>query len=183
MPNRSHTIVLVEDERHKMLIYRYLLRRGLSRYDIRIKPAPVGEGSAERWVRANFATEVRAYRIRHAKAATALIVVIDADAHTLTERLDQLDQELGEAGVSSLQPHERVARLVPKRNIETWIVCLNGNNVDEETDYKGENREWNELVRTAAEALFQWSRANVHIPPHCIESLTRGIADLRQLEA
>jgi hypothetical protein len=182
MPNRSQAIVLVEDEHHKMLLYRYLLRRGLSRHDIRIKPAPGGEGSAEQWVRANFATEVRAHRIRQARTTAALIVVIDDDTHTLTARLAQLDQELGKAGISALRPDEPVVRLVPKRNVETWILCLNGHQVNEATDYKEEVREWNQLVSTAAEALFRWSRLNAHVPQHCTESLTRGITELRRLE-
>jgi hypothetical protein len=180
MPNSSQAIVLVEDERHKMLLYRYLLRRGLTR--IRIKPAPPGEGSAEQWVRTNFANEVRAHRIRHAKTAAALIVVIDADTHKLTDRLAQLDRELVKAGIQVLGPDEHVARLVPKRNVETWILCLNGHHVNEATDYKEEGREWNELVPSAAETLFQWSRPNTRVPQHCTESLSRGIVDLRRLE-
>lgn len=182
MPNRSQAIVLVEDERHKMLLYRYLLRRGLSRHDVRIKPAPTGEGSAEQWVRASFATEVRAHRIRQARTTAALIVVIDADTHTLAARLAQLDQELGKAGIPAVRPDEPVARLVPKRNVETWILCLNGHHVNEVRDYKEEGHEWNELVSPAAEALFQWTRPNVHVPQHCTESLTRGITELRRLE-
>ena len=30
--------------------------------------------------------------------------------------------------------HEQIARLVPKRNVETWILCLNGQAADEDTD-------------------------------------------------
>jgi hypothetical protein len=183
MPNRSQAIVLVEDEHHKMLLYRYLLRRGLSRHDITIKPAPAGEGSAEQWVRANFATEVRAHRIRRARTTAALIVIIDADTHTLAARLAQLDQELSRAGVPALRPDEPVARLVPKRNVETWILCLNDHHVNEAMNYKDGGRDWNELIPTAAETLFQWTRPNTDLPQHCTDSLNRGIIDLRGLEA
>jgi hypothetical protein len=33
---------------------------------------------------------------------------------------------------------EQIARLVPKPNIETWILCLNGQAVDEDTDLQKE---------------------------------------------
>jgi len=181
MPNRSQAIVLVEDEHHKMLLYRYLLRRGLSRYDIRIKPAPVGEGSAEQWIRANFASEVRAHRIRRAKTAAALIVVIDADAYTLVARLAQLDQELGKVGIPALRPDEPVARLVPKRNVETWILCLSEQLVEEATDYKETRDDWNDLIPGASQTLAQWTRPNADLPGHCIDSLHRGIGELRRL--
>jgi hypothetical protein len=181
MPNRSQAIVLAEDEHHKMLLYRYLLRRGLSRYDIRIRLAPVGEGSAEQWVRANFATEVRVHRIRSAKTAAALIVIIDADAYTLGARLAQLDQELGKVGIPALRPDEPVARLVPKRNVETWILCLIEQLVEEATDYKGSRDDWNDLISIASQTLFQWTRPNANLPGNCIDSLQRGIAELRRL--
>lgn len=181
MPNRSQAIVLVEDEHHKMLFYRYLLLRGLSRHAIRIKPAPFGKGSAEQWVRENFATEVRAHRIRRAKTAAALIVVIDADAHTSAARLAQLNHELDKAGVPALRADELVARLVPKRNVETWILCLSGQLVEEATDYKERRDDWNDLIPVASQALFQWTQTNADLPGHCIDSLQRGITELRRL--
>ena len=75
------------------------------------------------------------YRSRHAK--TALIVMIDADTHTVQDRWRQLDQALEDGGKQRVDAeHEQIARLVPKRNIETWILCLNGHAVDQDADYK-----------------------------------------------
>jgi len=154
-------------------------------HQMTIVPFPSGKGSAEQWVRVRFAKEVSAYRHRHRgrKATTALIVMIDADAHTVDERLAQLDQGLREAGSLPVQKSEPVARLVPKRNVETWILCLNQHRVDEVTDYKDTRCDWNELVPGASETLFQWTRPNAPIPLHCIDSLTKGIVELRRLEA
>jgi hypothetical protein len=175
----SQVIVLVEDDHQEMLVYRYLKKRGLR---TRIESSPSGKGSAESWVRKSFAKEVSAYRIRQAKASTALIVVIDADTHTVLDRLNQLDQALRDAGKQRIDAGaEQIARLVPKRNVETWILCLTGQEVDEETDYKNATDGWNKLIPQAAEALFQWTRPKAGLPSHCIDSLQSGVRELNRL--
>lgn len=95
MSNPSQEIVLVEDEHHEMLTYKFLTLSDLKRHDLRIPPYPGGRGSAEAWVRKRFAAETAQYRNRQTRAETALIVMIDADTHTVDERLSQLDQALG----------------------------------------------------------------------------------------
>lgn len=181
MGKPSQVILLLEDDHQKMLLYRYLKRCGLSRA-IRVSPHVPGRGSAEQRVRTQFAAEVRAYRGRQAKAETSLIVVIDADENTVQERLNQLDQALEDAGQEGIAiEEERVARLIPKRNIETWILCLTGTNVDEQTDYKGSNADWNRLMPGGAEELYQWTRPNAEPPIRCIESLRTGVTELKRL--
>jgi hypothetical protein len=176
----SIVIVVVEDDHHEMLVRRYLKKRGLVEREMRIRRSPSGEGSAENWVRKTFADEVSRYRNRHAQ--TALIVVIDADTATVQHRLTQLDQALRDNGKETVDPgRERIARLVPKRNIETWILCLNGHLVDEETDCKTRSRDWNELIPPAAETLFQWARSKAELPNHCTDSLRNGINELKRL--
>ena len=129
---------------------------------------PQGQGSGEQWVRLTYPAEVGALRRRQAKARTALIVVIDADTGTVEYRLGQLDESLRHNQIESFDPHsERVARLVPRRNIETWILCLNGESVDEETDYKGTRNNWNKLIPPAAERLADWARSIVQVPTQC----------------
>ena len=179
MSKPSQVIVLVEDDHQEMLAYRYLKKRGLR---TRIESSPSGKGSAESWVRKNFAKEVSAYRIRQAKAATALIVVIDADTHTVQGRLNQLDQALRDAGKQRIDAGaEQIARLVPKRNVETWILCLTGQEVDEEADYKNTTDGWNKLIPQAAEALFQWTRPKAELPDYCVDSLRSGVRELSRL--
>ena len=162
-----------------MLVYRYLRKRGLR---TRIESSPAGKGSAESWVRKRFAKEVTAYRTRQAKASTALIVVIDADTHTVQERWRQLDQALEDGGKQRVDVgHEQIARLVPKRNVETWILCLTRQEVDEETDYKKSADGWNKLIPQAAETLFQWTRPKAELPNRCIDSLQSGVRELNRL--
>jgi hypothetical protein len=73
--------------------------------------------------------------------------------------------------------------LVPKRNIETWILCLNEHAVDEETDYTETRSNWNELIAQGAETLCQWTRSTTEPPNHCVNSLRTGVRELRRLKS
>jgi len=175
-------IVLLEDVRHRMLVYRYLIKRELKTHQIRIVASPSGQGSADVWVRNKFAGEVSAYRVRQARTATALIVVIDADTHSVQERWRQLDQALKDAKKQTVDvTNEQIARLIPKRNIETWILCLNGQSVDEDTDYKKRRDDWTELIPEAAETLSKWTHQEAELPNRCIDSLRSGVRELNRL--
>ena len=62
MAKPSQVIMLVEDRRHEQFIFRYLRILGYEPHAMRVVRSPVGEGSAEQWVREQFAAEVQAYR-------------------------------------------------------------------------------------------------------------------------
>lgn len=177
MGKPSLVVMVVEDGLHKQLVNRYLKRRGLRPHAIRMEISPSGDASA--WVRKRFAKEVCAYRSRQAQ--TALIVVIDADIGTVEARLRQLDQSLNDAHMKHLElEKEQIARLIPKRNVETWILCLNGQTVDEETDYKKRN-DWNALIPPAAEILCSWTQKGDTQSDHCVDSLRLGVKELKRL--
>jgi hypothetical protein len=182
MAKPSLVIVLVEDKRQQQLIFRYLRRIGLEVHAMRFLLPYAGSG--EQWVRERLPIELREYRRRSARAETKLIAVIDADNSTLPERLAQLDHKLQENGVEPIRMDaEQVARLVPKRNIETWILCLNGNAVEEgEADYKRKRNDWDSLIQPAANTLYEWSRPKNRIPHHCVPSLRHGVSELRRLD-
>jgi hypothetical protein len=173
-------VAIVEDEHHRRLIYRYLRKRQLSAHEIRIKAAPSGSG--EHWVRSMYATEVKAYRSRHARTSSALIAMIDADTHLVQQRRNQLSGELTKAGINGVQDNECIAHLIPKRNIETWFLCLTDNAVNEETDYKHTNHNWSELIPQAVEQLSQWRAEDFVLPDNCIDSLRIGVNELRRLQ-
>ena len=182
MSKPSRVIILLEDARQEQLARRYLKKRGLRAHDIRFERSPTGRGSAEGWVRERYSTAVSAYRNRQAKALTALIVLIDADTETVKRRMKQLDQALKDSGKQPVDPNlEDIARLVPKRNVETWILCLNEQTVDEKTDYKGTKENWGELIPQAAETLSQW-RSGSEMFERCIDSLRTGVSELKRLK-
>jgi hypothetical protein len=173
-------IVVVEDESQEMLVRRFLRNKGLGTHEMRIERSPSGVGSAENWVRQKFVREVTVYRRRHAR--TAVIVAIDADTNTVQHRQRQLNDALEAAGESEVDAKsEEIARLVPRRNVESWILCLNGHAVDEETDYKNTKNNWTELIPSAAKTLLLWTHSKDAIPQHCIDSVKDGIGEIKRL--
>jgi hypothetical protein len=175
----SQVILLVEDSRQEQLIRQYLSQLGLGTHAMRIVRSPAGAGSGEQWVRTRFPKEVSACRSRHAE--TKLIILIDADTNSVQARLQQLNHALDKAHVQQIKKNEEIARLVPRRNIETWILCLNDEQVDENTDYKGRHADWSQLIRAGSTSLYRWTRPNAAIPPHCVPSLHAGISELQRL--
>ena len=169
MSKPSRVIVVLEDDHHEMLIRRYLINCGLKRHAMRIYRSPSGQGSAESWVLKRFVEETNVYRNRQARALTDLIVMIDADTRTVQEK--------------TVGKSERIARLVPKRNVETWILFLNEQPVDEKTDYKGTSNNWNELIPHAAKNLCRWTRSKDEPPNHCVGSLRIGVRELKRLSS
>jgi hypothetical protein len=76
---------------------------------------------------------------------------------------------------------EVIVHLIPKRNVETWILCLNDRSVDEITDYSGEGG-IDGLIPRAAVTFFEWSRPNATPPTHCVDSLLAAIPEVRRLD-
>lgn len=146
--------------------------------------APAGRGSAEQWVRENFARQVGKFRARNAKASSVMFVLRDADRKTVQERFDDLDEALCSAGLAKIDPErEAVARLVPKRNIETWILCLSNHSgllaVDEEQDYKNtqDDNGWSALIPQSAESFLSWTQRTGDLPDAMLNSVKTGIRE------
>jgi hypothetical protein len=108
------------------------------------------------------------------------MVVIDADTGDLDRRRRQFQGALDEAGMAACTDGEAIAQLVPKRNIETWILCLSGRHVDEDADYS-EEAGIDELIAASAATFFAWSRVNITPPAHCVPSLLAAIPEVRRL--
>src|ERR1700728_3909630 len=98
MSSPSLVFVLAEDQRQQQLIYRFLARVGVRPHQVRFQLSPSGRGSAEQWVRENFARQAAKCRARNTRAATGMFVLLDADSRTVQERLDELDGGLEAAG-------------------------------------------------------------------------------------
>lgn len=181
MSKPSLVIVLAEDDRHQRLVRQYLYRLGRSRHDIRVEPLPSGRGCGEQWARERYPKAVTSYRGRSPRAETALIVAIDADTGDVEQRLRQLRKALDQAGLAACTEGEAIVHLIPKRNVETWVLCLSGRQVDENTDYSGEGG-IDELIKPAGIAFFDWSRPNAAPPALCVPSLLAAIPEVRRLE-
>jgi hypothetical protein len=167
-------IILGEDHAHVNFVRRWLLSEGISARRITLKKvaADATGGAGEKYVRQQFPAEVQSYRAKANHQRIALIVAIDADLDTVARRQRQLDETLDG---SSRQPAERIALVVPRRNIETWLAVLldpNTTDVDEDTDFKHRFRD-----RTA--------EACANAGPRFAEFLRRGpqTTDLPSLTA
>ncbi len=180
MSNLARVIVLAEDKRHQRLIRHYLYRAGFGRHDVYFEPLPRDRGCAEQYVRENYAANVKDFRRRAARAAKALVVAIDADTVEVTRRQQQLAEQLRKAGMNARDRLEPIAHLIPKRNIETWILFLaNSPNIDETTDYRNDRRV-EAAINSAAEALFDIAR-NSSSGPNLLPSLIAALPELRRI--
>ena len=135
-------------------------------------------GCGEQWVRQRYASVVHEYRVRHAK--TVVIVAIDANGGDVDRRRRQLSESLMSAGEQPRADSEGIVHLIPKRNIETWILCLNGEQVDEDEDYKA--RVDDQQIAPAARAFLEGTRRGVQPPCHWIPSLLAVIPEVRRLD-
>ncbi|MBK9170227.1 MAG: hypothetical protein IPM24_22590 [Bryobacterales bacterium] len=151
-------------------------------HEIRLLADPV-RGAGEQYVRQRYAVEVAAIRARSKKAATALVVLIDADTGTVDERARQLAQALASEGLRPRDQDENIAHFIPKRAIETWTLCLHRHAVDEETSYRKDSRVDDQAIKGAALRFFEWTRPNFTLPDDAIPSLLAAIPEALRIPA
>lgn len=181
MSKASLVTVLAEDERHVRFVSRHLRRLGYTNHEIRVEPLPSGRGCGEQWVRERYPRAVKALRSRATRARSALVVAIDADTEPVSRRLQQLRESLRDTGQADRGDTEAIAHLIPKRSVETWILCLSGQDVDEDTNYRRVTGV-DDLIPAAAASFFDWSRPNTVPPSRCVNSLFLAFPEARRLE-
>lgn len=174
-------ILLVEDTNQENLLRRYLQRLGHDNRNMRTRKVPNGQGSGEQFVRERYASEVRAVRSQVTRTRACLIAMIDADTGSVADRRQLLDRALKDSDQAPRNPSEPVLNLIPKRNVETWILCLNSELVDEVADYRHHPRVDPEAIKQAASTLFAWTRPNPTIPPACVLSLQDCLPEFRRV--
>lgn len=174
---RVRLVLLCEDGQHECFVRRFLKARGWQTGEMYVVKSPEARGAAEQWVRKRYPLELAEYRIRSARAATGLMVMIDADAHGVEERGNELDAACTEQGISPRRPDEAVAVLVPKRNIETWIHFLEGHDVDEQREYRKLQRE--RECRPAIERLHGYC-SGPGLPEEAPDSLRTACLDYKK---
>ena len=162
-------LILGEDQAHQNFARRVLLDLGFHHREIVLLPLVGARGAADQSVLRRYPDHVRAQRSRVKSQAVGLIVVIDADAHTVRDRKSQLDEKLAESGMELRQPSEGIVAWVPKRNIETWLVQLEGGEANEQDDYKHRVKTRN--YRDQARTFVRYYRDNEHHPPNLVPSM------------
>jgi hypothetical protein len=144
MPKRSvEVVILCEDTQQEVFVRCWLEKKGFNPRKFRIRKSPGSKGSAEQFVRIHYPAEVQAQRQKasYSPVGSSLVVAVDADILTVDLRKQMLDQQLETSLQQKRQLGEKIALLIPKRNIETWIYHLRGQTVDEETAYPKSSKE------------------------------------------
>jgi hypothetical protein len=85
------------------------------------------------------------------------VVAIDADDGSVARRQHQFGNLAARTG------GERIVHLIPKWSIETWILCLVGQNVDENQSYR-RAPDIDEQIAPAAATFYEWSRPKATLP-------------------
>lgn len=185
MSKPTSVIVLCEDNRTFAFTRSYLKKCGINRG---VRPVISPRGSAYTFVVNSFPAQVNAYRLEKARIHTWLIAIVDADTDTVAQRIGEMDRGLARAQESRVRTmrieDETIARLVPRRNIESWILALNSAAVNETDDYKDtikSDEKWHELIPSAAETFYTLTRPNANLPASLIDSLRHGIDEMRRL--
>jgi hypothetical protein len=132
---------------------------GAHRREIRVRRCPAGRGSAKQWIDREYSIEVQAHR-RRGVENIALVVGTDADEQSVQLRAQRLADALQAAGRAPRAHQERIALWIPKWNIETWLLFLNGSDVDEGTNYKNQVRDvdFEVSAREFVRRFRQWGR-------------------------
>jgi hypothetical protein len=170
MSNRySQIVILCEDRQHEVFIRHFLKKRHkVTERQIRVMICPEGRGAGEQYVRREYQRQVKILRQKH-HLSKALVTMIDADTQTVEERLNQLTP-------SPVEP-EKIVRLVPKRNIETWIYYLEEQPVNEIDIYRKFDKE--SACKPAVDKLVKFCITD--LPTDCLPSIQVGCIELHRL--
>lgn len=175
-------IVLCEDDEHQRFVLHALGRLGKHYRAVRTLVSPAGRGAADSWVRQHYAEEVTVHRRKaNSQTSLALMLLIDADTHTVDDRHRQLDKVLGDASLSARGPSERIVLWVPKRHIETWVAALSQGDANESDDYKNNMRDAD--YRSAARRFANQYRAPGSRPADLLPSMLRAFQETDRLPA
>lgn len=173
----SETVVLCEDDPQARLVRSYLKKCGLKAKEpfliARVASREVHGGNVG-WVIKEFPKELIACRQRHIRARTLLIVVVDADNLTVSDRQQQLDTSGAGPGEDPL------VVLIPKRHIETWIRNALGNEVNEAASYKSPAPKKSE-IKEAAGRIHGWARNTPEPGQICVDSLRASLPEWRRI--
>lgn len=156
--------ILCEDIDQERFIREYLICRGLEDRKIKDYGNPKG-----RVIENNNALIVKHYpdlmksHRRRKYRNLAVVVMIDADEDSLSDKMRSLHKALDEAAGNlnkdTRLPNEKVAIFAPARNIETWFYyIMEGQECNELTKYKDDNMSAEERIKLAKSAAKKLAR-------------------------
>lgn len=177
---RVRIVLLCEDSQHEAFTRRFLRGMGVNTRELWVEKNPSPGGSAEQWVRETFPNELKVYRQRQQRAASALIAMIDADTKEVQIRVGEFEAACNDQQIPFRAVGEAVAIVVPRRNIETWIHYLDGKQVNETAAYPKLDRERG--CKPMVDKLVAWCKSTglaTDAPP----SLAASCAEYKKLKS
>jgi hypothetical protein len=173
------TVILYEDQEQECFLRRLVKRLGL-------RPERFQNCRNNAGVLQQLGQEVDALRERNFQKNVGLLVVIDADDKGLHGRVvELLDRIAKDASAGARRDAERIALVVPAREIENWYVHLcvpTARPIDETRDYKP-TPEWRELAKdlgaAAKRAVEAWAPDPARVDP---PSLTAARDEIARVE-
>jgi hypothetical protein len=124
--------LLVEDEAIERLAREVLLGLGFHRRELFVEPYLGGQGSGKQRVTQQYPAKVKIYRSKANSQQICLLVGTDADEFTVVQRHAQLDAAIQLENLDPRSTAERIVLWIPRWNVETWLLSLSGQVVDEE---------------------------------------------------
>jgi len=188
--NLPEVTILCEDIDHERFITQYLICCGFNKRKIKNFDNPQARkiDNNNDFVLKHYPELVRDYRKRKYRNI-AVVVMIDGDDKTVSERIRSLnkalDERAGELNKDSRKTGEKIAIFVPTINIETWFYYINGNeNCDEETDYKNKKLSEKERIKLAKDCATKLANEMCPqgLPPDAPPSLLNACQELERLQ-
>ena len=108
-----------------------------------------------------------------------MIVCLDADRDSLEKARNDLGKSIQSKGVDNVAPHEGVVILIARRNIESWLECLEGREANEDDDYghrKGKEGE----VGQAVKKMMAFVRGTESMPNDVLPSIRGAVEVIRR---
>jgi hypothetical protein len=186
-------VLLGEDKQAVTFLRRLVVSLGAN--PRRLKALPVAKdvtgACGSQYVVDAYAELLPKFRANAARMNTKLLVHLDADDRTVLQRQRELAQACTDAGLPSRGPTEAIALLIPRRNLETWIVALDPTQLDAQRGADAtqplEERVFRHLTEEsgcsgAVEALARHLKARTN-PPLVPElpSLDLAVTELRRI--
>ena len=157
MSNSVSLVLLCEDRRHEQFVTAFLRakKRRITRLSFPSAYKSHEKGGAKRsnaFVLSKATEEIGA--ARKVPPKRALILIIDGDNRGYASRCGEIAARLKAEDMAQLTDKERIALIVPCRNIETWVHHFAGEIADETTNYKDLYRNAETLPQ--ARAFADW---------------------------
>ncbi|WP_445171623.1 hypothetical protein [Microcoleus sp.] len=170
--------ILCEDIDQERFIRQYLICRGLEEHKIKDYGNPKGRAveNNNALIVEHYPDIIKSHRRRKYRNL-AVVVMIDADEDSVSDKMRSLHKKLDEAAGNlnkdTRLPNEKVAIFVPARNIETWFSYINNNmegqECNENTDYKDNKMSAKERIELAERAAKKLAR---EICPQGVDRIT-----------